>query len=639
MNRIRLGWRALRELGLQQVMNFGVYRLGLISGSIRRQTLHPPAAYPGALQPLGWKLPGVPSLFPEELLQEAGEILSGQVCLFGGPPVALQLAPPGPLRHWTEHVSSAEDIKFTWEPARFGWACTLARAYAVNSDERYAAAFWQRFEEFQRANPPYLGPNWASAQEAALRLIHWAYCLEVLRRSPASTPQRLEMMAAAVAAHAARIPPTLSYAKAQNNNHLLSEAAGLYTAARLLPQHPQANQWRSLGWSLFQRGLQDQIAADGVYMQHSTNYHRLMLQLALWVFSLWDTGGRGETVPPVSIDRLRASLRWLLALLDPLSGQVPNLGPNDGAYILPLTSLPSSDYRPVLQAASRMFCRQPALPEGPWDEMAAWYPDCTLREAQPLSLYPPSPIPTSPLILYHPTHPSWAYLRAARFHDRPGHTDQLHVDLWWRGLNLAQDAGTYRYQAPPPWDNALSASRVHNTLTVNRLDQMTRAGRFLFLDWAQASLVSASDGRIIAEHDGYRRLGLLHRRSLEVTESGWRVEDVLGANGRKPAEIESIEAAVYWLLPDWPWRLDGSRLNLASPYGAVTLEVSGPPGLETQLVRAGELLSGAGPADSILGWVAPTYNIKVPALSLNVFVRKAPPITLTSEWLFPNDAS
>jgi len=30
---------------------------------------------------------------------------------------------------------------------------------------------------------------------------------------------------------------------------------------------------------------------------------------------------------------------------------------------------------------------------------------------------------------------------------RPFQSDQLHVDLWWHGLNLARDAGTYLYTA------------------------------------------------------------------------------------------------------------------------------------------------------------------------------------------------
>ena len=90
---------------------------------------------------------------------------------------------------------------------------------------------------------------------------------------------------------------------------------------------------------------------------------------------------------------------------------------------------------------------------------------------------------------------TWAYLRAARFTGRPGHADQLHLDLWWCGLNVAQDAGTYLYNAPPPWDNALARSEVHNTLVVNGLEQMTRAGRFLYLERAQARVQQARQQR------------------------------------------------------------------------------------------------------------------------------------------------
>ena len=82
---------------------------------------------------------------------------------------------------------------------------------------------------------------------------------------------------------------------------------------------------------------------------------------------------------------------------------------------------------------------------------------------------------------------SWALVRAGRYTRRPFQADQLHVDLWWHGLNLARDAGTYLYNGEPPWNNGLAGTAVHNTVMVDRRDQMRRAGRFLWLDWAQAS--------------------------------------------------------------------------------------------------------------------------------------------------------
>ena len=44
---------------------------------------------------------------------------------------------------------------------------------------------------------------------------------------------------------------------------------------------------------------------------------------------------------------------------------------------------------------------------------------------------------------------SWMLAHAEDFKERPGQADQLHVDLWWRGLNIARDAGSYLYFGPP----------------------------------------------------------------------------------------------------------------------------------------------------------------------------------------------
>ncbi len=81
---------------------------------------------------------------------------------------------------------------------------------------------------------------------------------------------------------------------------------------------------------------------------------------------------------------------------------------------------------------------------------------------------------------------SWGSVRAVKYQDRPAQADQLHVELWWQGINIACDPGTYRYTAPPPWNNGLARTGVHNTVMVDGQEQMIRAGRFLWLDWAQA---------------------------------------------------------------------------------------------------------------------------------------------------------
>lgn len=322
---------------------------------------------------------------------------------------------------------------------------------------------------------------------------------------------------------------------------------------------------------------------------------------------------------------------------DPASGQTPNLGANDGALIFPLSSCSFNDFRPTVQAAARAFLRT-SLPSGAWDEMSLW-----------LGL-PASEHTTDP-DAYMTDHlrgkDSWGYLRASRFKSRLAHMDQLHFDLWWRGFNIAQDSGTYLYGGEPPWDNPLTSTRVHNTITIDGRDQMTRGGRFLILDWfpAYSKTILESDekilGRMIAYHKGYRRLGIRHERIATVfTDERWEIRDRLIFT--KPGEHVF---RLHWLLVDGEWKMDsretGVRIQVKSKYGWITLTIkpdSRTPNSEYQvaLVRAGELIYGQGEVKPYEGWVSPTYGVKIPALSLAVEVISSKSVILTSEFIFPN---
>lgn len=670
--------KAISQLGISSLSLYACYQIGLRSGYYRWATSTPKISEQE--ESMKWEinsnliaLPSRESLLlawganSTQILSLADEIVAGQVHLFGGPAVPLDLIPHEPLGHWTNYEylqakSMPNDIKWAWEPARFGWAITLAQAYLVSNDERYSRAFWHSTELFLKSNPAYQGPNWISAQEVALRLIALVFTIQVFYRSPHTTPEKLSSLSQAIAKHAGRIPPTLVYARAQNNNHLLCEAAGLITAGHALPEHPQATRWLLLGRRWFFHAIQSQIAMDGAYIQHSTNYHRLLLQIALWVHTL------GEPFPDRIMYKLAAATQWLLKLVDPESGGVPNLGPNDGANILPFSTRPFSDYRPTLQAASLIFQDSPAFVSGPWDDMSLWLnriqstipsnstkSQSEVKIALPLSL---SNRCLSPHTIRCPDHSSWAYLRAAEFTSRPGHADQLHLDLWWRGMNIAMDPGTFSYNDPSPWDNALASSRVHNTISINSLDQMTRAGRFLWLDWAQAEIVScnldtnSSFNQIVARHNGYRRIGVMHQRTVIAEQRGhWRVLDVLEpihlSDGQKNALLaRRFSIRLHWLLPDWPWVLEShtgntnQSIQLESPYGLVKLNldidpVNILPQPELQVVRAGETLSGNGVADPTWGWISPTYQSRFPALSIGYRVEARLPVVFNTEWILP----
>jgi hypothetical protein len=282
-----------------------------------------------------------------------------------------------------------------------------------------------------------------------------------------------------------------------------------------------------------------------------------------------------------------------------------------------------------VQAASRAFQTKAALPPGAWDDLCLWLniPAHALSQSDSLAARR-----ADQLILGD--RQSWASLRAAYFTSRPAHADQLHVDIWHKGINIAMDAGTYQYNAPPSWENALAATSVHNTITVNQHDQMTRAGKFLWLDWAQADIEQKSSDMLSAVHFGYAKQGVLHRRTLQrLNQSGWSILDELLPTRQSKSKIKAV---INWLLPDWPYQTESDRVILNSPLGKITLRFKTDASEKTlDIYKAGQSLL-TGKQETNLGWTSPTYGVKIPALSIQLSILQKTPFQITSEFHLPN---
>jgi len=201
---------------------------------------------------------------------------------------------------------------------------------------------------------------------------------------------------------------------------------------------------------------------------------------------------------------------------------------------------------------------------------------------------------------------------------RPGQQDQLHVDIWWRGQNIAVDGGTYSYNPPEPWGHDFALAAMHNTVDVDGRGQSDRVSGFLSLPWAKGRLVAnlrSSHGGLAyleGELDAYLRLAdpVRYRRAVvRVGEEHWLVLDRLIGTDEHTYRL-------HWLLGDWPyeWLPDEGRVLLHTPSGPYQVRLgclSATP--ELQLVRAEE--------ESAQGWHAPHYLDRWAALSLSATVE------------------
>jgi hypothetical protein len=587
---------------------------------------------------------------------EAESILTGKLPFFGGlsfecgfppnwfrnPLTGQQVSPDRP---WTTmRFASADygDLKFILEPSRFLFVYPLARAYALTGEERFPQAFWTLLEDWARTSPPMSGPLWVCGQESSLRILAWSFAFHAFLGSPATTAERAALLLSLVAAHAWRAQQTVGYARSQRSNHLFSEAAGLWTAGTLYPELSAAAAWRELGMRLLQEAALDQITPEGVHLQYSFNYQRMVLQLLLWTVRLAQI--RGVRLPAEIQERTRKGFELLRTFVDSASGQAPNYGSNDGSLILPLSVSDYGDFRPLIQTGSLILTGAAGFEPGPWDEAALWL-GAKLADTQTTVTATATAVPFPAVTGYHRLGNAncWALVRAGHYHRRPFQADQLHVDLWHNGLNLARDAGTYLYNGEPPWDNGMSRTLVHNTVSVDGQDQMRRAGRFLWVDWAQASGRSFSPqgvslpDRFEGEHDGYRSLGVKHRRSVQWLENvGWVILDDLVGSGEHTLRL-------HWLVPDLP-----SETSASSPF-RVTFRAgeqrfdwsvfASAPG-HGDLMRAGKSSMRGAACDDVqmIGWESPTYGSLRPAVSVIYKVHASLPVRLATVILTGSDS-
>jgi hypothetical protein len=512
------------------------------------------------------------------------------------------------LDHWsklTDFDPAVGDIKWIWDASRFDWAYALGRAWRYSHDEKYAQCFWGLLEDWIADNPVNLGPNWKCGQECGLRLLALSWSAGVFASATASTTQRIETLWSLVAALAERVRASLLYAVSQNNNHLLSEALALYAAATSLPGHRQAREWHAVGRRQFVRAMLHQFAPDGYYALHSWTYSRAALRTVLMFIAV--AKHRGEAVPAAVLTRCESAAGLMRSMMDTATGRLPNYGGNDGSNIAAMNNCDYLDFRPVVTAAFHILRGERAFADPLVQEELLWSVGAqTPRSGETISNAGEGALQSGYFRLDGPT--SRVYVRCGRYRTRPAHADLLHTDIWFGNRNIASDAGTYQYLDEHGWGVRLEGSAAHNVVTIDNADQMRRYSRFLWVVWARGRVLhrarDAGEVSWAGEHDGYRRLGVMHRREIRGSEDRWRiVDDILQSGGAVR------HAVLRWhLCPTLNWR--ATATGVESAVNCLRVEVAAPADATFEVLEGADALP-EGAESRYFGSLAPRTTLRV----------------------------
>lgn len=484
----------------------------------------------------------LPDNIKEELIRRANQAVEGTVIGFSstempyGMPINWQLNPitgkSCDIRYKWYKIPDFDvergDIKAVWEISRFSHFVTLARAYLATDDKKYYDAFSSQLESWLSENPYSYGANYKCGQECAFRMMNALLAYNVFACKKIANPKDEKNIRELIKRCYQKILSNFFYAhRCIKNNHTISELAGMIIGAWCSCDN------KRLKWAYkkLEKVISEQFLPDGGYTQFSFNYQRLALQDIEYILLVSQKTGFG--ISENSIDRIRKSVELFYQCQDQ-TGDVPNYGFNDGALVFPVSSSGYRDFRPVIGSLYASLCGKRIYDEGIYDEEYLWFggdndPDLLVyedKERKSLSF------PDAGLFTLRGEN-RWMMAVSNDYKSRPGHMDQMHIDLWTNGINVLCDCGTYSYADKK--GEALVLTGAHNTLKIDGKEQMNKHGAFMILDRTKRLFYKTDDGELsfaIRSKNGYT-----HERSIREYKNGYDICDKLTAESDRDFEI------------------------------------------------------------------------------------------------------
>jgi len=653
----RLQW-TLSRLRAMSAREVGFRLRRKVQGDVERAGIgraHPSA--PRGVSGRPWVLP-LPWGFEIERYQRAADrILEGRFDVFALEDVHLGFPPrwnvdpktgiEAPLEFGLgidyRNAERVGDIKYLWEVNRHLELVTLAQAWHLTLDERYAHGAKTLVDSWLRDCPYPRGANWCASLEHAYRLVNWSFAWQLLGADEAPLFQGEEGPAfrsrwlTSIYQHCHFISRHFSR-HSSANNHLLGEVMGLFVATVTWPLWPESSRWQSQARTELTREALLQTFEDGVNKEQAIWYHHSVADMLL-IAGLF-ARANGRDFDAQYWGALESMLDFLASIMD-VDGGVPAIGDADQgvlARLVPADSTGAADaangtggkswagvYRSLLATGAVLFGRPEFRAKaGEFDDKTRWLlgdaaevrferldvsqAKLPVRRSFPRAGYYVlgEKFETAEEVRIVADAGALGYLAIAAH----GHADALAFTLSVGGRPFLVDSGTFAYHTELAWRHYFRGTSAHNTVMVDGEDQSVFGGPFLWLQHAEAAVDEfvCSPGLqvLVAHHNGYRRLAdpVRHRRTWRYDTAGATLSvcDELLCSGAHTVEI-------FWHFAPQCQVIQKDGRVVAEREG-VAVEIEPPKALTVSLVRGRDPEEGG---LRPLGWVSSGFDLKVPA--------------------------
>ncbi|WP_418756949.1 alginate lyase family protein [Eubacterium ventriosum] len=376
------------------------------------------------------------------------------------------------------------DIRTNWELNRHFQFVGLAKNYYITGNQTYLIELRELFYDWNKKNLFLHGVQWTSAMEIAIRTISWIYmyCFlekgfqkQEMHRDQRFLEQALhgiKVMAKYIVQHRSRFTSA--------NNHLIVEMLGVGVAGILL----NYQRWIDLSVNILTDELPKQNSPDGVNKEMSLHYQCFVME-AYGI--LWLLLNKNDIPVPDTWKNYLTHMSEFLADCCGDYSEVIIFGDNDEGKIIDFYGKIDDYYRYVLQLMGILLdCK---------------YTDINLIEniywlvgKEDIDKYCCKKIYYSELVqsykkggytilrswdhkvLIGIDHGELGFGNLAAH----GHADALSIQVFFEGVPILVDSGTYNYHVPATSRNEYRRTVAHNTVYAKYKEQADILGPFLW---------------------------------------------------------------------------------------------------------------------------------------------------------------
>jgi Heparinase II/III-like protein/Heparinase II/III N-terminus len=498
------------------------------------------------------------------------------------------------------------DVKIIWELSRHQQLVTLAKAYVLTKDERFAKEILSQWYDWNDQNPYPIGVNWASSLEVAFRAVSWLWVKHLLAGSTVITQQFEDDLSLALALSGRHVARYLS-TYFSPNTHLLGEGVGLFFLGVHCPELSDAPKWQRLGWKIVLDEAERQVRPDGMHFEQSNYYHVYALDMFLHCALL---AARNGIAAPERFERTLEKMLDAILLMSQ-AGISPRFGDDDGGRFFDHRRNRAEHMLDPLAAGAVLFGR------GDFKSVAGGLREETiwLVGAEGVARY--DQLAESVPKPHSAAFPeSGFYVMAGLTAGKPsqliidagpqgaiaaghGHADALSIQLSNGGNELLVDPGTCEYVGNQDIRNQFRGTAAHNSVQIDGRDQPPPMGPFSWEYLITCKVSSWVEGESFDLFAGsYETLdGLVHRRDVVYCKPEfWLVHDVIEGTGKHPI-------TTFWHLAP------GMTRKCENPAYFFSSQANIGLGIISSVNRDWEITLGE-------DWWSPVYGRKEPAQTL-----------------------